>query len=96
MWPAIHTKTGLGKNPNIVSDCTSTFGYARIQTTLLPTQLQTTFLFPTPLPISSLRDATAVEKVTKGAWGLPSYVTEALKDLLWVLAIRATHMPCFL
>lgn len=96
MWPTIHTKTGLGKNPNIVSDCTSTFGYARIQTTLLPTQLQTTFLFPTPLPISSLRDATAVEKVTKGAWGLPSYVTEALKDLLWVLAIRATHMPCFL
>ena len=37
-----------------------------------------------------------VEQVSKGVWGLPSYVTEVLKDLLWVLAIRATHMPCFL
>ena len=68
MWPTIHTKTGLGKDPNIVSDCTSTFGYAelqttflptQLQTTFLPTQLQTTFLSPPPSSISSLGDATA-------------------------------------
>lgn len=50
----------------------------------------------TPPPTSPVGDSTASGT---GFWGdsdLPCYITEILKDLLRVLAIRATHMSRFL
>lgn len=78
MWPTIHTKTGLGKNPNIVSDCTSTFGYAQLQITFSH-PASNHLPLPTPCWFPLLEMPQQVEQVSKGVWGL----TEIMSQRCW-------------
>jgi hypothetical protein len=54
---------------------------------------------PSPLPPNSSSGELTASKLA-GRFlrlsGLPGYVTKVLKDLVWVLTIRATHTPCLL